>query len=217
MALWNLRRYFPRRLCRQSLWRMLLVVSLAIGLLGLSLAGLRARARPLAIPVFRSMAESRVQLLVRETADQIIEKEEYKGICALTYEENGKIAGVWVDSHSANRLVAELTARLRRQLSSVSLSCKMHSGDVIFPKLFSGCGFSFTIRGSLYGGVSAKLVSELVEGGLNQTLHRLEVEVNVPLTMTVLGESAEFTVISRILLGEAVIVGAMPSGVVVGG
>ena len=52
---------------------------------------------------------------------------------------------------------------------------------------------------------------------MNQTLHRLEVEVSVSLTMIVLGETSEFCVTSRILLGEAVIVGAMPGGVVVSG
>ena len=216
-ALWNWRRFLPRRVNVRSLGRVAVAVLLLCGILCLTLAGLRAKARPLALPIFRSLAESRVQSLVREVAKELTQREEYRGICSFTYQEDGKIAGLWVDSYSANRLVAELTDLLRDRLNRLALSCKVHSGDVIFPKLFSGSGIPFTVRGSLYGGASARLVSDLVEGGLNQTLHRLEVEVSVPLTMTVLGETAEFCVTSRILLGEAVIVGAMPGGVVVSG
>ena len=216
MALWNLRRILPRQ--RGERWLILGVsVLLAASMLfSVVLVGLRVRAKPLAIPVFRSMAESRVQELVRKTAEELLLKAEYGSICTLAYQGDGQIAGVSVDTHSANRLTAELTAALRERLSHLSLSCKVKSGDVLFARFFSGGGIAFSVRGSLYGGASAKLVSSLQEGGLNQTLHRLEVEVSVPVTMTVLGEREEFSVTSRILLCESVIVGAMPGGVVVG-
>ena len=216
MALWNLRRIIPRR--GAGRWLISVGAALLAGamIITVALAGLRASAKPLAIPVFRSMAESRVQELVRMTAEEILLKDEYSTICTLAYQGDGKIAGLSVDSHSANRLVAELIASLRKRLSRITLSCKVRCGDVLFPRFFSGGGIAFSVKGSLYGGASAKLVSDLIEGGLNQTLHRLEVEVSVPVTMTVLGDREAFTVTSRILLCESVIVGAMPGGVVVG-
>lgn len=216
MALWKLRRLLGHRgVERWLICGMSLLLAGAM-LCSVGLIGLRAKARPLAIPVFRSMAESRVQELVRMTAEEILLKEEYSAICTLAYQGDGKIAGLLVDSHSANRLAAELTASLRQRLANLPLSCRVRCGDVLFPRLFSGGGIAFSVKGSLYGGASAKLVSDLIEGGLNQTLHRLEIEVSVPVTMTVLGEREAFTVTSRILLCESVIVGAMPGGVVVG-
>lgn len=219
MGLWNLRRILAKR-GRLGSWQGKRWIGIAaiilVVVLPLSLIGLRARAKPMVLPIFRSLAESRIQLLVREVADEITAKEEYRQICQLTYAKDGAVQGLVVDSRSANQLVADLTCALKERLTKVTLTCRMQSGDVLFPKLFSGSGIPFTVRGSLYGGASAKLVSDLTEGGLNQTLHRLEVEVTVPVTLMVMGETEEFCITSRILLGESVIVGAMPSGVVAG-
>lgn len=188
-------------------------------LLGLPLTtlGLRAKAAPLALPIFESIAESRVQKLVRETAEELAASGEYGEFCALRYADDGSVQGLVVDSGEVRRYAADLSAALERELSGMKLTCKIRSGDIIFPKLFSGGGFYLTVNGSLYGGASAQTVSSLEEGGLNQTLHRLELEVTVPLTLTVLGREEQITVTSRILIGEAVIVGAIPGGVVVGG
>lgn len=219
MGLWNWKRIISRRggWSRARNLRLISVVALILLIAMLfSLIVLRAKAKPLVLPIFRSLAVSRIQLLVREVAEEITQQEEYQEICRFTYAADGTVQGLIVDSYSANQLVADLTHALRERLSKVTLTCKMQSGDVLFPKLFSGSGIPFTVRGSLYGGASAHLVSDLMEGGLNQTLHRLEVEVTVPVTLTVMGEVEEFSITSRILFGETVIVGAIPGGVVVG-
>ncbi len=194
-------------------------IAVCLGLLGVVLmtVGLRAKAAPLALPIFESIAESRVQKLVRETAQELAESGEYGDFCALQCSADGSVQGLVVDSGEVRRYAADLLAALERELSGMRLSCKIRSGDLILSRLFSGKGFYLTVTGSLYGGASARTVSSLEEGGLNQTLHRLELEVTVPLTLTVLGREEQLTVVSRIPISEAVIVGAIPGGVVVGG
>lgn len=196
---------------------------LAIGLavllilLPLALLVLRSKAAPLALPVFESVAESRVRRLVGEVAEELVNARESGEFCTLTYAADGSVRSLWVNSDAVNSLLAELSKELEERLTGLGLTCKIKSGDLLFPKLFSGSGIPLTVRGSAYGGASARPVSALTEGGLNQTLHRLEIEVTVPLTLTVLGEESRITVTSRVLIGETVIVGAIPGGVVVGG
>lgn len=200
---------------RHSAKRRILVWIIGVLLLALPLAGLglRARAMPLALPIFRSIAESRVDRMVREVAGSMLSEEGSQAFCAFSYSADGSVRGLLVDSERANRFVSEFTYALEEQLAEIELSCQIRSGDLLFPRFFSGSGIPLTVRGSLYGGASAKLVSSLTEGSINQTLHRIEVEVTVPLTLTVLGETEQFTVTSLILLGEAVIVGNTVSGV----
>jgi hypothetical protein len=186
-------------------------------LLPVLLLALRARAAPLAIPIFESVAESRVKGLVSETAQELIAERESGDFCTLTYASDGSVKSVWVDSEEVNRFLTELTRVLEAKLSDMTLTCRIRSGDLICPRLFSGSGVPLTVRGSVYGGVSARTVSGLSEGGLNQTLHRLEVEITAPLTVTVLGEETRLNVTARVLIGEAVIVGTLPGGIVVGG
>ncbi|MBQ8383328.1 MAG: sporulation protein YunB [Clostridia bacterium] len=208
-----------RRIFHSRGKRRFLRIAVCFLLLGslLTMLGLRAKAAPLALPIFESIAESRVQKLVRETAEELSASGAYGQFCVLRYAADGSVQGLEVNSGEVRRFAADLSAALERELSGMRLSCKIRSGDLLLPRLFSGKGFYLTVTGSLYGGASADTVSTLKEGGLNQTLHRLELEVTVPLTLTVLGREEQITVTSRILIGEAVIVGAIPGGVVVGG
>ncbi len=178
---------------------------------GLLLTGLRLLAAPMAMPVFESIAESRVQRIVRLQAAELMEKGKYGEFCTLHYGADGSVQGVAVDSLAAEAFATALTHELERELRHLRLSCRIRSGDLIFPRLFSGSGWKFTVRGSLYGGASARMCSSLEEGGLNQTLHRLELEVSVPCTLTVLGKERQLCIVTRILMGEAVIVGALVS------
>ncbi len=193
------------------------VLAILLILLSVFFLGLRMEAAPLAIPVFESVAESRVKRMMIETAENLLGEGRSADFCTLTYAADGSVKSVWVDSGAVNRFLAELTDRLEKKLSSMTLCCKIKSGDLIFPKLFSGSGFPLTVQGSMYGGVSARAVSDLVEGGLNQTLHRMEAEITAPITITVLGEDTQLTVTTRILISENLIVGELPGGIVVGG
>lgn len=209
----TLSKFFQRSAKRRILGWIAGVLLLALPLAGM---GLRARATPLALPIFKSIAESRVHRTVREVAGTMLSGQESQAFCSFSYSADGSVRGLLVDSERANRFVSDFTHALEQQLAGIELSCEIRSGDLLFPRFFSGSGIPLTVRGSLYGGASAKLVSSLTEGSINQTLHRIEVEVTVPMTLTVLGEEEQLTVTSLILLGEAVIVGNTVSGVEVG-
>ncbi len=170
----------------------------------------------MALPIFESIAESRVQKLIRRVAEERIASGEYGEFCSLRYGADGRLQGLTVDSREVGRYAADLSQALEEELAGMKLTCEIRSGDIILPRFFSGSGFALRIHGSLYGGATARTCSSLEEGGLNQTLHRLELEVSVPLTLTVLGKETQLTVTSRILISEAVLVGALPGGVVVG-
>lgn len=62
----------------------------------------------------------------------------------------------------------------------------------------------------LVGDVEAKLNSEFTESGINQTLHRIYLDVNTSINITtpfnVIGSSYE----TRVLLAESIIVGRVP-------
>ena len=213
MRLGILRRLMGNRSRYRRIW-LSTAVSLLIG--SVILLALRGKSAPLAVPICQSMVESKVNQLIGETAQEVLAGYASDELCALTYAPDGSVRSVWVNSKAVNRLAAELTGDLNRRLADLKVSCKIKSGDLFFPKWFSGSGISLTVRGSVYGGVSVEAMSDLTEGGLNQTLHRLALQVSAPLTVTVLGEESQLNITTRILIEETVIVGAIPGGVVVG-
>ena len=193
----------------------LVIVILVIGVTVVPL-WLRAKATSLALPIFESMARSQVEKTVRENGERLMQTGNYGAFCQMQYSADGKVQGVLVNSQEVRRYAADLSATLERAFKNLPLRSKIRSGDIIFPKLFSGSGFYMTVKGSLYGGASVELSSSLEEGGLNQTLHRVELEVTAPLTLMVLGREEQITVVSKLLICETVIVGGFSGGVLVG-
>ena len=56
----------------------------------------------------------------------------------------------------------------------------------------------------------AKFVSEFSQAGINQTLHRLNMEITVDVAVLVLGETNSYAVTSQVVVAETVIVGDVP-------
>ena len=57
----------------------------------------------------------------------------------------------------------------------------------------------------------ATFSSTFSHAGINQTLHKLTMEVSVDVAVLVLGETSSFTVNSEVVVAETVIVGEVPN------
>ena len=56
----------------------------------------------------------------------------------------------------------------------------------------------------------ANFVSSFSQAGINQTLHRLNMEVSIDVAVLVLGETSSFTMSSQVVVAETIIVGQVP-------
>ena len=83
----------------------------------------------------------------------------------------------------------------------------MHTGS----KLFSGKGPGIPIRISSIGNVETDLRSEFVAQGINQTLHRVYLQVDCEVSILTPYDSITENISNQILLMENVIVGKIPS------
>ena len=60
------------------------------------------------------------------------------------------------------------------------------------------------------GTVRAEFDSQFTSAGVNQTLHRIWMEVTVPMTLLLPGGRVEVTVETRLCVAETVIIGQVP-------
>ena len=56
----------------------------------------------------------------------------------------------------------------------------------------------------------AVFASDFSQAGINQTLHRLNMQVSIDVAVLVLGQASSFTVTSEVVVAETVIVGEVP-------
>ena len=78
-------------------------------------------------------------------------------------------------------------------------------------KILSGRGPNIPIKISTIGNVETELVSQFSHAGINQTLHRIYLDVNCKVTILTPFDTIEENITNQVLIAEAVIVGEVPS------
>lgn len=87
----------------------------------------------------------------------------------------------------------------------------MHFGSFTGFKLLSGRGPGIKIRISSVGEVATDLRSEFVSQGINQTLHRVYLQVDTKVNILTPFDNIEKEISNQVLLMENVIMGEIPS------
>jgi len=75
----------------------------------------------------------------------------------------------------------------------------------------AGRGPDIPIKMSTVGNVETDLVSQFSEAGINQTLHRIYLNVSCKVTILTPFNSIEENITNQVLIAEAVILGDVPS------
>lgn len=87
----------------------------------------------------------------------------------------------------------------------------MHFGSFTGFKLLSGRGPGIKIRISSVGDVATDLRSEFTSQGINQTLHRVYLQVDTNVNILTPFDNIEKEISNQVLLMENVIIGEIPS------
>ena len=111
-----------------------------------------------------------------------------------------------------NLLRAELTDTILEALEGVDVSSiHLPMGSLLDFEPLWAKGPDLQVRAMTVGTVSAEFDSEFSSAGVNQTVHRIWLEVVVPMTVLLPGDELEVTVQTRLPLAETVIVGQVPN------
>lgn len=87
----------------------------------------------------------------------------------------------------------------------------MHSGSFTGLKILSGRGPGIKIRISSVGDVATDLRSEFISQGINQTLHRVYLQVDTSVNILTPFDNIEKEISNQVLLMENVIIGEIPN------
>ena len=87
---------------------------------------------------------------------------------------------------------------------------RQHFGSFTGIKLFAGDGPKIKIKITPIGNVITDLKSEFIAQGINQTLHRIYLQVNCKVEIVTPFENIEKSISNQVLIMENVIVGKIP-------
>ena len=137
----------------------------------------------------------------------------YNELVTVVYNDNNIITSIESNMMNINRLKAKITKSVNDRLEyldaqDLSISLGTISG---FSSLYNqGPLIPVTVRPEGY--VETSLISAFESAGINQTLHRILMEINVDISAIIPGYTASATVETQFVVAETVIVGSVPDG-----
>lgn len=168
--------------------------------------------RPVLAAAARYQVRSQVTAAVEQWAARDLQERgvDYSDFVTITRNEAGEITALSADMARLNLLRAELSAHLLERLEDSQLELTVPVGSLLPLEPTWARGPELHLRALALGTASAEFESEFTSAGINQTRHRLWLELSVPVTVLLPGGGEELTVDSRLCVAETVIVGQVP-------
>ena len=198
---------------RRHIQRFFIPFSLILLVLQVVLALLRSRL----YPVIRSLAETQVKNTASDLINDAIAEQiaagniRYDRIVYFEKDLNGRITALKTNIGEINRLKTDVLNIINDEiLTSDESGLGVALGSLFFPEFLSGKGPKLPVKILVIRNSEADFYSDFSEAGINQTLHKLNMEVFLDVTVLVLGSTTEFTISSHMVVAETVIVGDVP-------
>lgn len=135
----------------------------------------------------------------------------YGSLVHLTENNEGEIISVQSNVMNINRLQANISSRLARQLEHISaIDIGIPVGTLLGLQLFHGHGFDVGMTIKPLGYPVTKMISEFTEAGINQTRHRIIIEIHALVDAVIPGYSTDVAVTTTIVAAETIIIGRVP-------
>lgn len=171
----------------------------------------------IAYPIFDSTCRNKAKLLATELAntetDLTMQKYEYEDLVKIEKDNNGNIQLIDINIFVLNEIVDEVTDAMRKQIlntNSHEASINIRLGALTGNRLFSGIGPNINLKIDHVGNFSNNLKSEFYSVGVNQSIHRIYLELGCDISITTPINNIEERVENEILLIESIIVGDTP-------
>ncbi len=179
---------------------------------------LEFRLKPVASSIAEMQARSLATEIINQSVADIITENNItcEQLETIKFSPDNRITAVCSDTIVTNKLKNDITLRIQENISGIrSRRTDIPLGTITGYELFNGLGPSIPLFISLSGNVRSDFESTFESGGLNQTVHKLSVKISAEITVLMPLGSYSTNVDTSVLIGETVIVGETPSGMVI--
>ena len=167
--------------------------------------------------VIHDLAQTQVKNTTSDLTNDAIAKQiaigkiQYDRIVFFEKDLDGRITALKTNMTEVTRLKTDILNIINDEILALDTSdIGIPLGSLIFPELLSGKGPAIPVHILSIRNSDANFVSHFSQAGINQTLHRLNMEVSIDVAVLVLGQTSSFTMTSEVVVAETVIVGDVP-------
>lgn len=158
-----------------------------------------------------SMAKSIATKISNEQATNVMKNYKYDDFVNIDKTADGNIKLISANTITINQIISDVPLLIQNELEKVENSkFYIRLGTFTGSKVLAGRGPKVEIKMSVIGDIETDLKSEFKEAGINQTLHRIYLEVKCNVSILTPINSITEVITNQVLLAEGVIVGNIP-------
>lgn len=193
---------------------------LALTLLGLAVAFLlfmRLSVAPLVQELAKARVANKASSIINDAVEAQLRNDniDYDAIVFLEKDRNGAITALKTNINEINRLKTEILSVIDTMLLDLDVNdVGLPLGSLILPEFFSGTGPVLPVKVMSISTSDADFYNEFTEAGINQTSHRIDMEVRITMTILTPVGTESVTAASTVVVAETVIVGTVPGSYV---
>lgn len=159
-----------------------------------------------------NMAKSIATKVSNEQATVVMADYEYADLMNMTKDEQGNIKMISANVILVNKIISDIPILIQKELDKIENNkFYIRLGTFTGSKLLAGRGPNIEIKMSAIGNIETDLKSEFTEAGINQTVHRIYLEVKCNVIILTPFNSIQEQIVNQVLLAEGLIVGNTPN------
>lgn len=136
---------------------------------------------------------------------------EYSTLVDLATNNDGEVISVQSNVMNINKMKTSIVDRVEREIERLSaIEIQIPIGTLLGIQLLHGRGFTVGMSVKPLGYASTAVISEFTQAGINQTRHRILIEISATVDAIIPGYSTEVPVTTTIVAAETIIVGRVP-------
>ncbi len=167
-------------------------------------------------PIFNALCEDKAKsiatIISNNEATNVMKDHTYDELFTIEKDKDGNITMIKSNVIPINEIISDVAVKIQNSINERGKeNIKIAIGSFTGSKLLSGRGPGIPIKISSIGNVETDLRSEFSAQGINQTLHRVYLQVDCEVSILTPYNTISEKVSNQVLLIENVIVGKIPN------
>jgi len=157
------------------------------------------------------MRAKSLEIVNKSILDEFTKQFNYDEIIHVEKDRNDNIVMLKADTIKMNKIACDVALSSQKQLRNLgNVGVKVPIGYIFKNNILAYFGPSITIKMQPIGQIETKYVSEFEQAGINQTRHKIYVQVKTRVRVIIPLKSNDIEVNNEVAVAETIIVGKIP-------
>lgn len=167
-------------------------------------------------PVFDTLCKDEAKglatIITNQEATNVMKQYSYEDLFSIEKDEQGNILMIKSNVFPINEIISSIPIKIQESINSEERNnIKIALGTFTGIKILAGRGPNVKVKISSIGNVETDLKSEFYSQGINQTLHRVYLQIKCEITILTPFKDTKEQITNQVLIAENIIVGHIPS------